>query len=152
TRDGYLWVATYGGLARFDGMRFVVYNSASTPELQSDRVTSLYEDSKGALWIGHERGDLTRYANGKFESFAAHEIGVRRKISAIGAAPLGEVWMLNEEGTLVRARDGATCALPNTDGVAEMAQDGQKRLWIMSGGRLAQLDNGALKIMSDTNG
>ncbi len=152
TRDGYIWAGTYGGLVRFDGERFVVFNSASTPGLQSDRVTSLFEDSRGALWIGHERGDLTRYANGKFESMTAHEIGVRRKIQGNGEDQAGDVWMLDEEGSLVRARDGATCMLPNRDGVAEMAQDGQKRLWVTSGGRLAVLENAELKILSNTNG
>jgi signal transduction histidine kinase/ligand-binding sensor domain-containing protein len=151
TRDGYIWIGTYGGLVRFDGVRFVVYNSASTPGLQSDRVTSLYEDAQGALWIGHERGDLTRYINGTFESFAAHEVGIRRKIPGIGEDQAGDIWMLNEEGTLVRARDGITRTLPNTDGVAEMAQDGLGRLWVTSGGRLATLEEGRLKILSPTN-
>src|SRR4029077_17535226 len=33
TPDGYLWIGTYDGLARFDGFRFVTYEPVNTPEL-----------------------------------------------------------------------------------------------------------------------
>ena len=140
TRDGYLWLATYGGLARFDGVRFTVYSSANTPALQSDRLTSLFEDPQGDLWIGHERGDLTRYHDGKFESLTFHTPGAHRKISAINVDETGEVWMLNEEGTLIRVRDGANCALYNDNGVVCLARDHTGRLWVASGGKLAALN------------
>jgi len=150
THDGHLWFGTYGGLARFDWPLFKVFSSAGEPELQSDRITALYEDPKGILWIGHERGDLTGYRSGKFESQNIHETGVRRKISAIGADAAGDIWVLSEEGTLMRVRDGETCALPNTDGVVNMARDGAGRLWVTSGGKLAVLQNGRLDLL--TNG
>src|SRR5438309_1432576 len=60
SRDGYLWLGTYHGLIRFDGVRSVVYDSGNTPGLQNGLVTSLFESSDGVMWIGHETGQLTR--------------------------------------------------------------------------------------------
>src|ERR1044072_5944079 len=51
TRDGYLWVGTPGGLARFDGVRFTLFDRSNTPELESESIQALAEDADGALWI-----------------------------------------------------------------------------------------------------
>ncbi|HEY7210581.1 MAG TPA: two-component regulator propeller domain-containing protein [Bryobacteraceae bacterium] len=51
TRDGFLWLATEGGLVRFDGYRFVVFDTRNTPALQSNSIRALLEDAEGTLWI-----------------------------------------------------------------------------------------------------
>src|SRR5215470_6074651 len=49
--DGYLWVATQDGLARFDGVRFTVFNKGNTPGITTNLFISLYEAPDGDLWI-----------------------------------------------------------------------------------------------------
>ena len=66
TPDGYLWVGTYNGLARFDGARFVTFDPVNTPELTQTRVQGLFLDANGTLWINTFRGGLTSYRNGVF--------------------------------------------------------------------------------------
>jgi ligand-binding sensor domain-containing protein/signal transduction histidine kinase len=66
TPDGYLWVGTYNGLARFDGVRFVSFDPDNTPALQHARVRKLYVDSVGILWINTYDGSLTSYRDGHF--------------------------------------------------------------------------------------
>src|SRR5262245_7448172 len=68
TRDGYLWIGTWYGLARFDGSRFKTFDKFDTPELVNDTITSLTEDSSGTLWIGTGDG-LVRYREGQFRRF-----------------------------------------------------------------------------------
>ncbi len=66
TPDGYLWVGTYNGLARFDGARFVTFDPVNQPALTQTRVQGLYLDANGTLWINTFRGGLTSYLNGEF--------------------------------------------------------------------------------------
>ena len=67
TPDGYLWVGTlFGGLARFDGVRFVNFNPGNTPELRSIEIQKLLVDSQGTLWVGTVNGALTSYRDGRF--------------------------------------------------------------------------------------
>jgi len=71
TSDGYLWFATYDGLARYDGVRFTVFDKGNTPGIRSNLFMSLYKDARGTLWAGTFDGGLVRYRDGVFTTFTA---------------------------------------------------------------------------------
>jgi len=66
TPDGYLWVGTYNGLTRFDGVRFVTFDPANTPALAHARVRKLSVDAQGTLWINTYDGSMTSLRDGIF--------------------------------------------------------------------------------------
>ncbi len=69
TPDGYIWIAQWSGLVRFDGAQFVVFNRNNTPALTDDTINSLATDRQGRLWLGTHQG-LVRYDQGQFSRVA----------------------------------------------------------------------------------
>jgi signal transduction histidine kinase/ligand-binding sensor domain-containing protein len=146
THDGYLWVGTYNGLARFDGVRFVCYDSGNTPELSDSLITSLFEDKDGTIWIGHETGEVTTYAQGHFEPAGANVHWAKKKILDIGADESGDVWLFNEDGLLARVRDGLVLTPESgvRTNVMEMTRSGRGTIWVGRAGRISVLHHGQI--------
>jgi ligand-binding sensor domain-containing protein/signal transduction histidine kinase len=65
TPDGYLWIGTGEGLARFDGVRFAVFDHSNESAIPSKGILALYVDRAAKLWIGTRAG-LAVLQNGQF--------------------------------------------------------------------------------------
>ncbi len=155
TSDGYLWLGTYGGLVRFDGARFIVFDSSNTPGMNSSRVTSIFEAGDKTLWIGHEGGELTQYKAGVFKPAAFHSGWNARAIYSINEDEDGELWVASPEGLLARVRDGLTLTPPAgmTRGMVRVASSGRK-IWVSRNGTVSELEHGGLHTLDlrGTNG
>lgn len=62
--DGYLWLATEGGAARFDGLNFSTLTHENSPAFGSDDVSSIAQDRSGALWFGTAEGLIRKDGRG----------------------------------------------------------------------------------------
>jgi ligand-binding sensor domain-containing protein/signal transduction histidine kinase len=130
TPDGYVWVGTQEGLARFDGVAFTVFNRANTPALRHNYVYALLVDRAGALWIGTNGGGVTRLHDGTFTTFTTAEGLPDDTVIAMAEGPHGELWLGTNHGVAVRdgagfrrfegasafARDRIMAVLPDRDG------------------------------------
>lgn len=117
TRDGYLWIGTARGLARFDGVRFRLFTSANTPALVSDNVRFLAEDSAGALWIGLSRGGIVRHREGAFETVTQPSDDPAHWPTSLIADGKSGVWIGLPNLRAARWRDGQWTQFGVADGI-----------------------------------
>ncbi|HEY3863452.1 MAG TPA: two-component regulator propeller domain-containing protein [Verrucomicrobiae bacterium] len=147
TDDGYMWMGTYSGLARFDGVRFTIFDSGNTPQLASGRITCLFHDKAGVLWIGHEAGELTsRDKGGHFHSEPVRVSWKGRKIFGIAADETGDLWLVNDQGMLGRVKDGAP-ACPQAgrrEKLVGFADGFDGAVWVTRDGYASSLGHGEL--------
>jgi ligand-binding sensor domain-containing protein/signal transduction histidine kinase len=146
TRDGYIWLGTYGGLVRFDGVQFTLLDHDTTPELLDDNITSLFETEDRTLWIGHGTGELTRYVRGRFESVPIPNRQDSSRLLAFATDESGDLWVLAENGVLFRIRDGVKVepTLGPAGRIALLARTSQGRIWVSLNGQLSLLERGRL--------
>jgi len=97
--DGFLWVGTQDGLARWDGYRFHSYKPApGTPDALPDSyINTLHTDRQGRLWIGTSAGGLVRYDPGQ-DRFLAYTDGpdgaVLKRVDAIADDGADGLWFV----------------------------------------------------------
>jgi ligand-binding sensor domain-containing protein/signal transduction histidine kinase len=142
TPDGYLWIGTTGGLVRFDGANFTVFDRRNTPALHENSVFCLMVSRDGSLWIGTEGGGLLRYSDGVFRSWTAREGLSNDFVRTVLEDARGTIWAGTDNGLL--RLDGQRFV--RVDGSAEIPplavhalyQDRAGRIWV-GGSRLLSI-------------
>ena len=131
-RDGYIWLGTQEGLVRFDGSRFVIFDTRNTRALNDDWVQALIESRDGTLWIGTVTG-LARRRNGEFLPPLEGPLS-RAIVRGLFESRDGSVWVASSLGvTRFRGAEIRTWAEP--DGlppgrVLSIAEDTEGTLWV----------------------
>lgn len=159
TRDGYLWIGTFGGLARFDGLTFTIFKGQSALRLSdpkggqyagpaSDRILALYEDDAGRLWIGTQDAGLSVFERGSFRHLSV--CGGTCLVNDILQGPDKALWVATNMGLLKMdpaSQRAEWIQRSEGSGYSRLASDKQGRIyvggyggfWVVAGQKLESI-------------
>lgn len=142
TRDGYIWVGTEEGVARFDGAGFRVFDKQNTPELRSNDVRALLATRGGELWACTAAG-AARYSGGAWAVYTKEQGLASDDVLSAFESRDGATWFATSSG-LSRLRDGAFTNFTSREGLAGDAvqtifEDRGGTLWVGTAEGLSRL-------------
>jgi diguanylate cyclase (GGDEF)-like protein len=156
SRDGYLWVGTEEGLARFDGIHFVVFDSRNTPGLTNNTITALLEDRDRNLWIGTQYG-LFRMTRGVIAAYPLPEALSGKTVSAFYQDQQGSLWIATDGGGVGRLLNGQITVYTISSGLASdsvfsISAGPGGSVWFGTASGLNQWKNGQFTTYTTRNG
>ncbi len=154
--DGYLWVGTQGGLARFDGVRFRTFDRSTSPAFTDAFVTSLTEDRRGHLWIGTRQG-LLRYDGMRLGRMTTEQGLPHDYIRSLLCDSQGRLWVGTYGGGLGLLVDGEPTSFEQPDRLVDefvrvLFEDRQGSLWIGTSQGVYRLREGRFEVFGESHG
>lgn len=142
--QGFMWIATFNGVSRFDGVRFRNHDVSNTPGLANNLVNALYEDRAGNMWLGHDTGEITVWREGRFQKLLLDPQWLGSPIDQFGETGDGTVWARNRLSWLLpitKLRPGSIRKEVDGQRLSDIASGNSGLMWLAGDRGVFPLDS-----------
>ncbi len=149
TTDGYLWLGTTTGLARFDGIRFEDFSPTNYIAPPNRGTMAIINSRQGGLWLALDRGGVVYLDADATLAYTAE----LPKIIPNGLAEDGDggLWIAYRGGSVYRIKDKKVAQLTTSDGlpsgsdICALVADSKGELWFAKAGQVGICRAGKLQ-------
>src|SRR5438270_394274 len=145
TRNGYLWIGTDAGLARFDGRHFTMIDFRGPRSAAQGVVRSLAEGPDGDLWVGTHFGlaripSTALYQSDRSVSTFYHPgEAARDEITSLKFSRDGSLWVGTSDG-LYRFDQGRFVSVLSGTGIGQIEEASDGHLLVVAGLKFVEWD------------
>ena len=139
--NGYMWIGTYDGLVRFDGVEFTTFSRSVDTKYDFASVRSLCQGQNGNIWVGHNDEGVTCFCqNGEIKKYTMANGLTNNKINYLCEDHEQNIWVGTASGVCYITPEDEII-IP--EGLAELGQekilistvycDTSGRIWLTTG-------------------
>ena len=156
--DGYLWLGTWEGLVRYNGLEFHVFDRANTPELKDNGIRSVRVGLDGAVVIGTSRGGVTVKRGDHWRTWMEKDGLAQEEVMDALLDREGRLWVATESAGLTRLDKDVPTQFNTRNGLPSdviygllLARDGS--VWAASANGVVQFaPNGRMRVYGNDSG
>jgi signal transduction histidine kinase/ligand-binding sensor domain-containing protein len=149
TSDGYLWIGTASGLARFEGLRFENFAPTNFVAPPNRGTMVMLRSRDGGLRLAMDRGAVVYLEAGSSRAFTAGTDLPNLIPNGLAEDAEGGLWIAYRGGAVCRIKDGKVTAFTERDGlppgtdICALASDTESRIWFAKAGQFGIFHDGA---------
>jgi two-component system sensor histidine kinase ChiS len=143
-KSGNLWIATDGGVVKYDGKNYSTFTK--NEGLSSNNVWCQYEDKNGDLWFGSFGGGVTKYDGVNFTRFTTKEGLSSDYIFNIMGDKNGDIWIGTWRGGVSKYDGKSFTHYTRKEGlvynsIIQIIEDTKGNIWLATdGGGVSKYD------------